>query len=229
MKNLWIVVLFAISVLSTQAQETQTRSLGTFTGVKVAEGIDVYLKKGDKESAKVETIGTKLENVITEVSGSYLKIEMREGTWGVKGKVNVKVYVTYVNIDKLSVSSGGNIFADAAIKAKSLDIHASSAGAIEAVVDATKTSASASSGGQIDLQGKATQFEADASSGGQVNAYDLESDHVDAQASSGGSLKVNAKESLNAQASSGGSVRYHGNPNKQMTNSSSGGSVKKSN
>jgi hypothetical protein len=229
MKNLWIVALLAISISSVQAQETQTRNIGTFSGVKVAEGIDVYLKKGDKESAKVEVTGTKPENVITEISGSYLKIEMKDGQFGGRVKINVKVYVTYVNIDKLSASSGGNIFADAAIKSRTLDIHASSAGSIEAVIDATSVSAGASSGGQIDLKGKTLELNADASSGGQVNAYDLEADAVDAEASSGGSLKVNAKESIDAQASSGGNVRYHGNPSKQMTNSSSGGSVKKSN
>jgi hypothetical protein len=229
MKNLWIVALIAISVLSAKAQETQTRNLGTFSGVKVAEGIDVYLKKGDKESAKVEVTGTRLDNVITEISGSYLKIEMKDGAHGGRGKINVKVYVTYVNIDKLSASSGGNIFADAAIKARNLDIHASSAGSIEILIDATAVSAGASSGGQIDLQGKTLELNADASSGGQVNAYDLEADQVDAEASSGGSLKINVKESLDARASSGGNIRYHGSPNKQTTNSSSGGSVKKSN
>lgn len=229
MKNLWLAALLAISTLSAHAQETQTRALGSFSGVKVAEGIDVYIKKGDKESARVEVTGTKPENVVTEISGSYLKVEMKDGTYGGRIKINVKVYVIYVNIDKLSASSGGNIFADAAIKSRNLDLHASSAGTIEILVDATTVSAAASSAGQIDLQGKTSQLEADASSGGQVNAYDLEAESVEAEASSGGSLKVNAKESIDAQASSGGAIRYHGNPSKQMTNSSSGGSVKKSN
>ncbi|RAV99602.1 head GIN domain-containing protein [Pseudochryseolinea flava] len=229
MKNLWLVALLVMVTLPAMAQETQTRTLGSFSGVKVSEGIDVYLKKGDKESARVEVTGTKPENVITEISGSYLKVEMKDGTHGMRAKLSVKVYVTYVTIDKLSASSGGNIFADAVIKSRNLDLHASSGGSIEISVDATTVSAGASSAGQIDLQGHTTELQADASSGGQVNAYDLEAESVEAEASSGGSLKVNAKESIDAQASSGGTIRYHGNPSKQMTNSSSGGSVKKSN
>ena len=71
MKQFVIVVLALISVLG-YAQQTETRNLGPFSGVKVAEGIHVYLKKGDKESAKVEVNGTSPDNVLTEVAGSYL-------------------------------------------------------------------------------------------------------------------------------------------------------------
>jgi hypothetical protein len=49
------------------------------------------------------------------------------------------------------------------------------------------------------------------------------------EASSAGSVKVSASEELDAHASSGGSIRYRGNPDKSVTNSSSGGSVRKSN
>jgi hypothetical protein len=41
-------------------------------------------------------------------------------------------------------------------------------------------------------------------------------------------MKVSVQSSFVANASSGGSIRYRGNPGKSITNSSSGGSVKKS-
>ena len=43
-----------------RGQESETRNIGSFSGVKVTEGIDVYLKRGDKESVRVEVTGTKL-------------------------------------------------------------------------------------------------------------------------------------------------------------------------
>jgi hypothetical protein len=52
---------------------------------------------------------------------------------------------------------------------------------------------------------------------------------VTVETSSAGSVKVNVADALVANASSGGSIRYRGNPSKSITNSSSGGSVKKSN
>lgn len=228
MKNLLLITsLLVIVVEAAWSQDSETRSIGAFSGVKVTEGIDVYLKRGDKESVRVEVTGTKLENIVTEVSGSYLKVHMREG--GYRGKINAKVYVTYVKVDKLSASSAGSIFSEGAIEAEDVEISASSAGSIEIALAARSVEASASSAGEIELQGKTKSLQIDASSAGQIDAYDLEAQMVSAEASSAGSLKLSVVDELKAHASSGGNIRYHGNPNKSITDSSSGGSVKKSN
>ncbi len=225
MKKYLIIVLACISVVAF-GQNSETRDLSAFTGVKVSEGISVYLKKGDKESARVEVTGTNPSNVITEVSGSYLKVHMRDGNYRT---VNAKVYVTYKNIDKLSASSAGNIYSEEALKANSIEINASSAGTIEVSIDATRVEAGASSAGDLEIKGKAKTVLVDVSSAGEIDAYDLEAEDVEAEASSGGSAKVSVSKGLRAHASSGGSIRYRGNPDKSITDSSSGGSVKKSN
>ena len=228
MKNLLIIILLVvIAPWKCIAQASETRTIGSFSGVKVTEGIDVYLKKGDKESVRVEVTGTKIENIITEISGSYLRVHMRDG--GYRGKIDAKVYVTYVKIDKLSASSAGSIFSEGTIEANDMEVSASSAGSIEITVNARSVESSVSSAGEIELQGKTNSLEVDASSAGQIDAYDLEAKKVSAEASSAGTLKVNAVEELEARDSSGASIRYHGNPNKSITDSSSGGSVKKSN
>lgn len=225
MKNL-LVLFLVIVALPGLAQEIQTRTVGSFTGVKVMEGIDVYLKRGEKESVRVEVTGTKPENIITEVSGSYLKVHMASGNF--RGRIQAKVYVTYVRLEKLSASSAGNIFSEDVIRASDMEIQCSSAGNIEVSLDCETVEVSSSSAGQVELQGKAKSLTADASSAGQIDAYDLDADRVEAEASSAASMKVSVQSNLNANASSGGSIRYRGNPAKSVTNSSSGGSVKKS-
>ena len=227
MKKLWLIILLAVLHTGTYAQESQTRPIGSFSGVKVAEGIDVYLLKGDKESVRVEVTGTNISNIITEVSGSYLRVHMKDGSY--RGKVDAKVYVTYVKVDKLLVSSAGSIFSETTVEADDMEVSASSAGSIEITLEARSVEANASSAGEIELQGKTNSLQIHASSAGQIDAYDLEAKKVNAEASSAGSLKITCTEELRARASSGGSIRYHGNPNKSITDSSSGGSVKKSN
>ncbi len=219
-----MLVLFGVTV---QAQESEERNVGTFTGIKVSEGIDVYVKKGNREGVRVETSGTQLSNVITEVSGSYLKIHLRSGN--IRGKVNVRVYVTYTKLDKLYASSAGNIFGDGVLRTDGLVLQCSSAGNIEIEVDARSIEASASSAGQIELRGQTKAFEGDVSSAGQIDAYELDSNEADVRASSAGQIKLSVDSRLRADASSGGSIRFRGNPSRSMTNSSSGGSVKKSN
>ncbi|MDH4089597.1 MAG: DUF2807 domain-containing protein [Cyclobacteriaceae bacterium] len=226
MKNLLTILLFIAITDSLWAQESETRNVSSFTGVKAAEGIDVYLLKGSKESVRVEVTGTKLENVITEVSGSYLKVHMRDGNY--RGRVDAKVYVTYLKINKLSASSAGSIFSDGTLNTDALEITASSAGNVDITLNAGSVEVSASSAGEVELKGKSRSLDADASSAGEIDAYDLVAERVAVEASSAGSVKVTATMELEAHASSGGSIRYRGNPNKSITNSSSGGSVKKS-
>lgn len=225
MKQFVIIVLMGLTVAA-MAQQTQTRNLEPFTGVKVAEGIDVYLKRGDKESAKIEVEGTSPDNVLTEVSGSYLKVHMRDGRFR---NVNARVYVTYVDIDKLSASSAGSIYSDGTIRANEMEISASSAGTIEVTIEVNEVEISASSAGDIELKGKARSVVAESSSAGEIDAFDLDGENVEAEASSGASIKVSVSKRFEARASSGGSVRYRGNPDRNNTSSSSGGSVKKSN
>jgi hypothetical protein len=223
-----IVGLFWLVTIPLWAQQTETRSLSSFKGIKVSQAIDTYLKKGDKESARVEITGGTLSDVITEVEGSSLRIKMRDSHsfWS---KVNVKVYVTYVTLEKISASSASSVFSDGVIKANHIDIAASSAANVEVSLDANSVMVDTSSAGEVVLEGKSPQLEVEVSSAGDVDAYKLECEAVIANVSSGGEAKLSVSKDLEAHASSGGDIRYRGNPSKTNTHSSSGGSVKKSN
>lgn len=225
MRKLWFLFFLLTGSLA-YAQQSETRNVGSFTGIKSASGIDVYLKKGDRENVRVEVTGTDLSNVITEVSGDYLKIHMSEGRYN--RSRTVKVYVTYVNISKLSASSASGIYGEGTVRARSMSISASSAGSIEVDIETERLEVSASSAADIELTGKAKFAEYEASSAAEINAYDLEAEEVKASASSAGSIRVNVTQQIDARASSGADIRYRGNPMKTNTNSSSGGSVRKS-
>ena len=220
----WVVSLSALG------QQSEVRKVGSFTGVKSGQAIDVYLKKGDKESVRIEATGTDLSNILTEISGSYLKIRLRDSNYGNRwGKKDVKAYVTYISIDKIVASSASNIFSEGTIKSGDMEVHASSAANVEVSIDADDVQVHASSAGDVILEGKAKSINAEASSAGEIDAYNLTAESAEASASSGGSIKLNVSMGLDAHASSGGSIRYRGNPSKTNTGSSSGGSVKKSN
>ncbi|MBX7127082.1 MAG: DUF2807 domain-containing protein [Cyclobacteriaceae bacterium] len=227
--KIWILLvalsLFSIAVYS---QDKQVREVGSFHGIRSSQGIDVYLKKGPKESVRVEVSGIDQSDLITEVAGSNLRIHMREGVrrWG---NHSAKVYVTYVALDRIHASSASNIFSEDVIKASTLEINCSSGANAEIRLECDRVVTDASSAGKIRLEGKATTLELEASSAGDIDAYNLESEIVHASASSAGSAKVNSSKEIEAQASSGGSIRYRGNPTRTNTSSSSGGSVKKSN
>lgn len=226
MRKIICLIIAGFLAVTVWAQNSETRTPGSFRGIKVSEGIDVYLQKGSKESVRITATGVAVENVVTEISDKYLRIHMREGRY--RGQMDVKVYVTYVQIERLSASSAGTISTEGILKAEKLDISASSAGNMELELDVNELSISVSSAAEIELKGKCKTLNADASSAGEIDAYDFNAQSVVAQASSAGSIHVHAVNSLVANASSGGDVRYKGNPEKFMANSSSGGSVKRS-
>jgi len=226
MKSLVIFILGLISIQSI-AQQSETRQLSSFKGIKVSNAVDVYLKKGSKESARVEVSGVQLTDVITDMEGTSLRVKMRSNmNWN---KINVKVYVTYVSLEKISASSASSVFAEEAIKANDLTINVSSAANVELAVDAAFTTVDASSAGEVVLEGKSTKLEVEASSAADVDAYKLDCETVNASASSGGEAKISVSKDLDAHASSGADIRYRGNPSRTNTSSSSGGSVKKTN
>jgi hypothetical protein len=223
--QIFVLLLSAATVAF--GQKSETRKTDAFKGIKASEAVSVVLKKGDKESIKVEVEGVPLDAVITEVSGNYLRIHMAEGSY--KNR-RVRVDVTYVTLERISASSASSVVSEGTLKTNSLDISVSSAASVELTqLDAGKVTVDVSSAGDIILEGKANGLSIEATSAGVVDAYNLECETVEASAGSAGSVKVNATKSLRADASSAGSIRYRGNPTSTDTNSSSGGSVKKTN
>lgn len=226
MKKVVSVLIVCLSFLTGFSQQSEDRSIGSFSGIKAGEAIDVYLKKGSRESVRVEATGTSTSNVLTEISGSYLKIHMKDGRYR---NQSVKVYVTYVNLDRIHASSAANIFSEGPIASSSMEISASSAASVEISIKAGTVTLEVSSAGDIVLEGSATSLELEVSSAGEIDAYELACENVVAEASSAGSAKISVSKELTARASSGGSIRYRGTPTRTNTDSSSGGSVKKSN
>ena len=219
------IILFATIGFSV-AQNVEERDVSSFDEIRAAEAIDVYIKPGNKQSVRVEASGIDLREVLTDVSGGRLKIHLDEGR---HRNHSVKVYVTFVKLTALSASSAAGIFSEGTIKGDNLEIKVSSAADIEVDVDVKDLEASASSSGDLELSGKTSRLDVNVSSAGGVDAYDLEAEIVRARASSAGGTKVTATKEIDARASSGGSIRYRGNPSRSQTDSSSGGSVRKSN
>ncbi len=220
-----LALCLSLSFVSLLGQ-SEERNVRGFDAIKASQAIDVYLKPGTKESVRVEARGIDLDEVLTEVSGGRLKIYLDDGR---HRNHSVKVYVTFVKLEDISASSAATVISNGTIKGDKLDLSVSSAADIEIDVDVVDIDASASSAGDIELSGRTKFINASASSAGGVDAYDLEAKQVRARASSGGGVKVYATVEMDARASSGGSIRYRGNPARSQTDSSSGGSVRRSN
>lgn len=245
MKKTLILAAALLVSFTVLAQKEATRKLSSFSEISAHEGIQVHLKQGSSEEAKIKVEGNiSMDEVLTEVSGGKLKIHLEDNNYR---NIDVEVWVTYKSLSavsassaadidsesrivtsgnfKVSVSSAGDIDLD--VKANSIDIKASSAGDITLKAETSSIDASANSAGSIEISGTAKSLDVSVNSSGDFEGFDLSAETAEVSASSGGSAEVNVSEQLNARASSGGSVKYKGNPRMDIS-SNSGGSIRKS-
>ena len=193
-----------------------------FTRVKVSNGLDLYIKQGNKTSLTVEADENLHEIIITEVKGDMLKIYTDRNIRRAKAR---KVYLTVTSLEELKATSGSDVFSENTLTASDLEVSTSSGADMRIEVDADNVTSSSSSGADLKISGKSNTHSANASSGSSISAYGLKSKDVTARVSSGADISVYAIESINARASSGGDIRYKGNPEKVQRKTSSGGGV----
>jgi hypothetical protein len=237
MKNLRILT-FTLAVLVSAAASAQLfetvrgnhnvvkkdRKVGSFTGIKVSSGIDVFLRQGNNESLSVEADENLHEYILTEVKGGVLHIYSEVTIRDAEMK---RAYVTMKDIASLSTSSAGNITGETPVKTDRLRLSTSSAGDIDLEVNANDLEIDISSAGDIKLTGEADKLEADLSSAGSLKAYDLQVKEADISVSSAGDANINVSERITARASSAGSINYKGNPRYVDAHSSSAGGIHK--
>lgn len=188
----------------------QKRNIGAFTKIESSSGIEVILTKGNKEELGV-VVGDQhyINEVKTVVSNGTLKIS-REGEWkfwNTWKNWKVKVYVSYVNLESIDVSSGSSV------KGEGLDLN--------------KLSVDLNSGAIVELAGKVGTLNVDASSGAGFRGYNLKATKCIAESSSGAGIQITVDKEISADASSGGYIRYKGEGLIRNIDVSSGGSVKK--
>lgn len=140
---------------------------------------------------------------------------------------NINIAKSDVGTCSIEASSAANV--EGAIKADNCVIDMSSASDVNVALLAVKCDVTATSAASATLSGEAGDIEITVSSAAKVDAMDLNARNAEAEASSGGSIKVTCMKSIDASASSGGSVKYaaKGDLDPELRHTSSGGSVKK--
>ncbi len=198
------------------------RQIGDFSAISAANGLNVYIRQGEKSSVVVETDSNFQKKVVTEVEGSCLKLYVEDK---VHNPTKFNVYVTFTELYSLKVSSGADMENKGIIHTEALDITVSSGAKADLELDIENLSCKTSSGASAKLKGKAMRFEAQASSGSNLKASKLEAEHCIAKASSGADIDVFVNKYLRASASSGGDIEYAGDPENVDKNTSSGGDI----
>ncbi len=216
---------FGFGVKGNGNVETIERTISDdFTEIKVSRGLDVYITQTDNVSLKVQADENLHDIIMTKVENNVLRIYADKN---INHAASKKIMVSINHIEKITSSSGSDVYSTNTITTESLELSTSSGSDMELDVETHVIDCSSSSGSDLRLTGKTDKLYARASSGSGIKAGNLNAKISDIKASSGANITVNTTEELYARASSGGDIKYYGDPEKVNKKDGVSGSIKK--
>lgn len=227
MKTLTIFLfLFSFSSTAINNDWKETRPVGSFSGLSVGSGIDVYLTQGNSEKLTIEAKGIDEEDVISDVRNGTLRLSIDRKGMGIFSfwrSSSVKAYVTFRQLGKLTASGGADVSGQGKLSFRDLDVSASGGADVKLNLTADELNASASGGADIVLEGQARTLNADGSGGADLDARKLIVETGNANSSGGSDVYINATRELTLKASGGSDIYYYGSA-RVAGQSKSGGS-----
>ena len=223
LKKLLIVFVVFATITSAFAQETDTRGLREFDQVFTYDGVSVQLVPSDKNEVIVS--GPSTEKVVTQVSGSTLKIKMNFGS-NFKGEDNhIVVYYSSV-LKEIKASEGSSITSNHEIESKNgLTIRAIEGAEIELKVNIKNINNRIATGGEILLTGINENLTVNINTGGSFDGRKLKSKYGEVKIATGGKAKVYVTDILDASVTMGGNIYYYGDTKTVNESISLGGSI----
>jgi Putative auto-transporter adhesin, head GIN domain len=212
-----LFVLFVLAACSTaQAQQmndpnVQVREAKNYHGINVSSAFDVYLSQGTEEAVAVSAATLKDRDMIkVEVKDGILFIGLDRGWKWNTGNKKLKAYISFKEIDKLTVSGACDVFIKGVLKADALSINQSGASDIKGKVEVNKLNVDLSGASDITITGTATQVSVEASGASDFKGYELIADICDAKASGASDIRITVNKELSAHASGASDVKYKG-------------------
>jgi len=216
---------FSFGVKGNGNVETVERHISDdFTEIKVSRGLDVYLTQSDDVSLSVQADENLHDIIMTEVENNVLRIYAGEN---ISYAASRKVMVNIKNIEKITSTSGSDVYSTNTIIAEHLELKTTSGSDMELNVDADVIDCKSTSGSDLRISGKTNKLYAEATSGSDIKAGNLKAKICKAKATSGADVTVNTTEELYARATSGGDIKYRGNPETVSKKDGVSGSVRK--
>ena len=204
----------------------QVRQVKNFHGINVSNAFDVYINQSNDEAVAVSAASVKDREMITvEVKDGILYVGLHKDWKWNTGKKKLKAYISFKQIDNLTVSGACDVFIAGILKADNLSINQSGASDIKGKLEVVKLRVDLSGASDMTVTGKATQLSVEASGASDFKGYDLVTETCDAKASGASDIKVTVNKELSAQASGASDVKYKGNGTIRDIKSSGSSSV----
>lgn len=225
-----IVLAIVFSYRSADAQNdtaSDIRDLTGFDSIEVGGSLDVHLLQGEQFLVEVFASDNDLENIVTEVDGSTLRLRRSRGSGRFFGvfPAGGEIDVTLPELAAVSVSGGADVIGLGKIAGERLRISASGGADVTLEIDVTSLEVTSTGGSDINLTGSADFAAIRTSGGSDFNARSLTARDVEVQTSGGSDARIAVSGRLSGNVSGGGDVSYFGEPESIDVNVSGGGDL----
>lgn len=218
MKQISVILLGLLFCTGLNAQQVndpnvEKREAKDFHGINVSNAFDVYMTQGNEEAVAISASEDKFkERIKVEVKDGILYVHYENGLKWNSGRMKLKVYISFKNIDKLNVSGACDVFLMSDFKADELKIHFSGASDLkgEGKLDVKKLFVDLSGASDIKVRGTSSQLNVEASGASDFRGFDFTTDYCDVRASGASSIQITVNKELSAQASGASDVHYKG-------------------
>lgn len=172
---------------------SQDRDITGFTRIEVRGAIELELTAGKDHSISIRTRENRMEDVITELDGDTLVIDMEDGrrnSWW--DDADVEVTITMPMLAELEVLGAvdGEIYA----------------------VDSEELEIDVRGAAEVDIEGTCGTLTLDVKGAGDIDADRLKCKDVEVDVKGAGSASVFASESIDARVSGVASISVYGEP-----------------
>lgn len=219
-----ITTMYGCTAFAQNNTTSKTIETGHLRGVDAHSGFDVTLTQGPTSKAVISVDSRLRPYLHAQVEDGVLNIgfnNLPRKLQRIKGR---KAEVTVTSLDKLEAHSGAQITGSGSFTADECEIDVRSGATVENInVTAKEVEVEVHSGARAVVSGSTDKLKASTASGSTADLSGLQAKDVQADASSGSSLRCCATNSIKGRASSGASVRYKGGATHISTGSSSGG------
>ncbi len=218
MKKILLSFLMIATAITALAQKTindpnaEVRDAKNFHGISVSNAFDVYLTQAAQEAVAVSAAENKYRDMITvEVKDGILYVGLKKDGWRLTGNKKLKAYISFKQLDKLTVSGACDVYVEGTVKSDNLTINLSGASDLKkAKLDAKKLEVDLSGASDMTISGNATQLTVEASGASNFRGVDLVTDFCNAKASGASDIRITVNKELSAHASGASDVKYKG-------------------
>lgn len=187
----------------------EERAVEPFTELEVSGFFNIYLRQGDTTMVEIASTGVPLHEINVYNSGDRLVID-RDRQWSFGKLRRVDIYLQVVDLERIEMDGVGNIYSEEPLTFRRLAIECSGVGKAFLDLEVEELDVEMDGLGGLVLRGSAARAYIENTGVGKVDAYELQTQFMDVENTSIGSVWVFAEQELLVESNGIGSVHIRG-------------------